>query len=69
MSWEKLCLPKNEIGMGICELSKFNDFLLAKQIWRLHTSEDTLLHKVFKAKFFPECSVMECVNSNKGSFA
>ena len=37
--------------MGFLELSKFNDSLLAKQIWRLHTCEDTLLHKVFKAKF------------------
>ena len=69
VSWEKLCLPKNNGGMGFRELSKFNDSFLAKQIWRLHTCEDTLLHKVFKAKFFPECSVMECVSLNKGSFA
>lgn len=55
--------------MGFKELSKFNDSLLAKQIWRLDKKEDSLFHKVFKAKFFPNCSIMECECSNKGSFS
>ena len=69
VSWDKLCLPKNEGGMGFREFSKFNDSLLAKQIWRLATCENTLLYKVFKAKFFPNCSVMDCDSFNKGSYA
>ena len=55
--------------MGSRELNKFNDSLLAKQIWRLKTCENSLFHKVFKAKFFPDCSIMQCDNSNKGSYA
>ena len=55
--------------MGFRELSKFNDSLLAKQVWRLNSQENSMFHKVFKAKFFPNCSIMDCDNSNKGSYA
>ena len=69
ISWDKLCLPKKEGGMGFRELNKFNDSLLAKQIWRLKTCENSLFHKVFKAKFFLDCSIMQCDNPDKGSYA
>lgn len=64
-----MCWPKDEGGMGFRELSKFNDSLLAKQLWRLEKNENCLFHKVFKAKFFPNCSIMDCESSNKGSYA
>ena len=69
VSWEKICQPKSEGGMGFKDLSKFNDLLLAKQIWRLDKNKDSLFHKVFKAKIFPNYSIMECECLNKGSYA
>ena len=53
MSWEKLCAPKACGGMGFKQLKEFNLDLLAKQGWRLQTSVDSLLFRVFKVKYFP----------------
>ena len=55
--------------MGFRELGKFNDSLLTKQIWRLKNNEESLFHKVFKAKFFPDCSILDCEAYNKGLYA
>ena len=63
ISWEKLCQPKNEGGMG------FKESLLAKEIWRLKKNENCLFHRVFKVIFFPHNCVLDCEALNKGSYA
>jgi len=55
-------------GMGFKELQKFNDAMLAKQVWRLMEKKDTLFHRFFKWKFFPNGSILETKEGN-GSFA
>ena len=67
-SWEVLCKPKEEGGMGFKGLVRFNEAMLAKQIWRLQTDKSSLLFKVFSTKYFPTGSVLEA-KSKKGSFA
>ena len=55
--------------MGFKDLALFNDALLAKQAWRLLHNKDSLLHRLFKSKFFLDCSFMEAPECDNGSYA
>ena len=64
-----MCEPKTEGSIGFKELSLFNDALLAKQTWRLLHNKNSLFYRVFKSKFFPNCSIMEAKQGHGGSYA
>ena len=68
ISWEKLCQPKSEGGMGFKDLKAFNLALLAKQGWRLSKNTNSLTHRVFKAKYFAGCSFLEAQIGKKPSY-
>ena len=55
-----------ECEMGFRDLALINDSLLAKQAWRLLKNKDSLFYKVFKARFFPNCTIMEANKKNRG---
>ena len=54
--------------MGFKDLCKFNEAMLAKQLWRLTQDMESLFYRVSKAKYFPNCSIFEAKVSS-GSFA
>ena len=66
--WEILCKPKNMGGIGFKDLVKFNEAMLAKQVWRLLTDHSSLYYRVFKVKYFPNGSVFEAKVAS-GSYA
>ena len=53
MSWERLCRPKEESGMGFRDLHAHNLALLSKQGWRLVKNPHSLLSRLLKARYFP----------------
>ncbi|KAK9983173.1 hypothetical protein SO802_032698 [Lithocarpus litseifolius] len=63
VKWERLCSPKEDGGMGFKEIEKFNEALLAKQVWCMMNNPDSLCFKVIKASFFPNCSILEANES------
>ena len=60
-NWETLCKPKALGGMGFKDLEKFNEAMLAKQVWRLLVNPSSLFFWVFSAKYFPSGSIFDAM--------
>ena len=69
ISWERLCTPKAEGGMGFRDLKAFNLALLTKQWWRMQQNPDSLVHRVLKAKYFPNSVACEAELGSRPSYA
>lgn len=63
IKWNKLCKNKKQGGLGFRDLSHFNEALLTKQSWRLITNENSLLARMYKAKYHPKCSFLDLSNN------
>ena len=69
LCWDKMCLPKEEGGLGFRDLKAFNLALLAKQGWSLQTNTASLIHRVFKAWYFPYGDSLSAELGNHPLFA
>ena len=68
VAWKNLCLSKCNEGLGFKDIENFNMALLGKQVWRLLHNTDSFLYKVFKSKYFPNCSILDDEVKTKGSY-
>lgn len=69
MSWVKMGKTKELGGMGFRDLEYFNMALLAKQGWRLFQHPDSLVAKIFKENYYPNCTFMDTSIGKKLSYA
>jgi hypothetical protein len=59
LSWERLSVSKDYGGMGFKNLQAFNIAMLGKQAWNLTTKPSSLITKLLKARYFPNCDFFE----------
>ncbi|GAU45901.1 hypothetical protein TSUD_401110 [Trifolium subterraneum] len=69
LAWDHMAYPKALGGMGFCDFRSFNMAMVAKQGWNFMTKPDTLVARVYKARYFPKSSLFESHLGNNPSYA
>jgi hypothetical protein len=67
-TWWKLCVPKSRGGMGFRDPHCFNKAMLAKQIWRLISTPESLCARVLRSKYYPDGKILEAKLKKGSSF-
>ena len=67
-SWDKLCVSKDNGGLGFKDLMDFNTAMLGKQLWRLIDKQNTPLSRVFKGLYYRNASPLEPIRSYSPSY-
>ncbi|KAL0394886.1 UNVERIFIED_CONTAM: hypothetical protein Slati_4454800 [Sesamum latifolium] len=65
---EKLCLRKDEGGLGFRRLKENDVALLAKQSWRVAFQPNGILSKVLGQKYYPESNFFEAQLGSSPSY-
>lgn len=68
VNWQTLTKSKRDGGLGFRDLCAFNLALLGKQIWHIITEPNSLLSRVFKSKYIPNCDVLNAIPKANASF-
>ena len=56
-------------GMGFRDFRMFNDAMLGKQVWCLFHDRNSLVYKVFRAKYFQSDNIFDAKESPRCSYA
>ena len=64
-----MCKSKSKGGMGFRNLQAFNLVMLAKQTWRILTIPNSLIARIYKAKYFPYSDILGAKLGCNSSYA
>ena len=67
-SWDKVCVNKDEGGLGFKDITDFNTAMLGKQLWRLIEKPNTLFAQVLKDRYYRNVSPLELIRSYSPSY-
>ncbi|KAL8126745.1 hypothetical protein AgCh_013868 [Apium graveolens] len=68
LSWKKISYAKSRGGLGFKDLYGFNIALLGKHVWSFMHDTNTLVSRLFKARYFPSSTVLKASIGNRPSF-
>ncbi|KAM6589517.1 hypothetical protein CsatA_012122 [Cannabis sativa] len=68
MSWKRLTKQKDVGGMGFRSLHDYNLSLLGKQGWRLLVHNQSLVSRVYKARYYPHGNFLTATLGSNPSF-
>lgn len=68
-AWKRVGVPKKEGGLRFKDLEKFNQALLAKQVWRIMQNSNCLMSRIIKARYFATGNILTAVQRRKTSYA
>lgn len=68
LAWQKMSMSKSKGGLGFRDLHGFNLALLAKQCWSLITRPNSLVSKVLKARYYPDCHLLQACRTGGSSY-
>jgi len=66
--WERVCLPREEGGIGFRMIHEFSLTLLALQLWRLVQFPDFLVARVLKGRYYRLSSPLRVNSSSSSSY-
>ncbi|KAM6559227.1 hypothetical protein CsatA_028466 [Cannabis sativa] len=66
--WDRLTIHKSKGDMGFHNLHDFNLSLLCKQGWRLFSCPDSLVSKIFKARYYHNGAFLNAELGSNPSF-
>lgn len=69
IGWRKMCKSKFLGSLGFKDLHSFNWALLVKQGWRILQNEGSLLHCIYKARYFPGSNFFDSILGPNPSYA
>ncbi|XP_058726136.1 uncharacterized protein LOC131597455 [Vicia villosa] len=69
LAWDRMTSSKSEGGMGFRDFKAFNMAMVAKQGWNIVSKPDTLVARIFKARYFPNSSYLDSKIGNNPSYA
>src|ERR1044072_3598 len=69
LSWNKLCQPKPQGGLGFMEFSTFNRALVAKNWWRLLKCSNSMLARVYRSVYYPDGNILTSKLGYRPSYA
>jgi hypothetical protein len=69
LAWDRMIQPKSQGGMGFRDLHAFNLAMIAKQGWNMMTKPNSLVARLYKARYFPNSSLFDSKIGNNPSYA